>query len=130
MTKDDLHEALHREMLFYCFAQREPRLEIRAGESLISAVWRKMQPYADCGFPRPITETDIEMLYNCSTLSTTTLPTSRLSKSCINRSRLASLSSLSCAPICSRSFATDGLCSGQELQTWCYITCLSTASSA
>lgn len=66
MTKDELREALHREMLFYYFAQRETRLEIRTGESLISAVWRKMQPYADCGFPRPITEADIEMLCNCS----------------------------------------------------------------
>ena len=66
MTKDELCEALHREMLFYYFAQREPRLEIRTGESLISAVWRKMQPNADCGFPRPITEADIEMLCNCS----------------------------------------------------------------
>ncbi len=43
MTKDELCEALHREMLFYYFAQREPRLEIRTGESLISAVWRKVQ---------------------------------------------------------------------------------------
>ena len=66
MTKDELCEAIHREMLFYYFAQREPRLEIRTGESLISAVWRKMLPYADCGFPRPITEADIEMLCNCS----------------------------------------------------------------
>ena len=66
MTKDELRDALHREMLFYYFAQREPRLEIRTGESLISAVWRKMQPYADCGFPRAITEADIEMLCNCS----------------------------------------------------------------
>jgi hypothetical protein len=66
MTKDELCEALHREMLFYYFAQREPRLEIRMGESLISAVWRKVQPYADCGFPRAITEADIEMLCNCS----------------------------------------------------------------
>ena len=66
MTKDELREVLHREMLFYYFALREPRLEIRTGESLISAVWRKMQPYSDCGFPRPITETDIEMLCNCS----------------------------------------------------------------
>ena len=66
MTKDELREALHHEMLFYYFAQREPRLEIRTGESLISAVERKMQPYADCGFPRPITEADIEMLCNCS----------------------------------------------------------------
>ena len=66
MTKDELREALHREMLFYYFAQREPRLEIRTGEPLISAVERKMQPYADCDFPRPITETDIEMLCNCS----------------------------------------------------------------
>ena len=66
MTKDDLREALHREMLFYYFAQREPRLEIRAGESLLSAVWRKMHPYAECGFPRPITEADIEMLCNYS----------------------------------------------------------------
>jgi hypothetical protein len=66
MTKDELCEALHREMLFYYFAQREPRLEIRTGESLISAVWRKMQPYADYGFPRPISEADIEMLCNCS----------------------------------------------------------------
>ena len=66
MTKDELCEALHREMLFYYFAQREPRLEIRTGESLISAVWRKVQPYADYGFPRPITEADIEMLCNCS----------------------------------------------------------------
>ena len=66
MTKDGLREALHREMLFYYFAQREPRLEIRTGESLISAVGRKIQPYADCGFPRPITEADIEMLCNYS----------------------------------------------------------------
>ena len=66
MTKEKFQEALHREMHFYYFAQREPRLEIRTGESLMSAVWRKMQPYADCGFPRPITETDIEMLCNCS----------------------------------------------------------------
>ena len=66
MTKEELCEALHREMLFYYFAQREPRLEIRTGESLMSAVWRKMQPYADCDFPRPITEADIEMLCNCS----------------------------------------------------------------
>ena len=66
MTKDELREALHREMLLYYFAQREPRLEIRMGESLVSAVWRKMQPYADCSFPRPITEADIEMLCNCS----------------------------------------------------------------
>ena len=53
-------------MLFYYFAQREPQLEIRAGESLISAVGRKMQPYAECGFPHQITEADIEMLCNCS----------------------------------------------------------------
>ena len=66
MTKDELRKALHREMLFYYFAQREPRLEIRTGESLISAVWRKMQPYADCGFPHRISEADIEMLCNCS----------------------------------------------------------------
>lgn len=66
MTKDELREALHREMLFYYFAQREPRLEIRTGESLISAVGRKMQPYADCGFPHQISEADIEMLCNCS----------------------------------------------------------------
>ena len=66
MTKDELCEALHREMLFYYFAQREPLLEIRTGEPLISAVWRKVQPYADYGFPRPITEADIEMLCNCS----------------------------------------------------------------
>ena len=66
MTKEELCEALHREMLFYYFAQPEPRLEISTGEPLISAVERKMQPYADCGFPRPITETDIEMLCNCS----------------------------------------------------------------
>ena len=66
MTKEELCEALHSEMLFYYFAQREPRLEVRTGESLISAVGRKMQPYADCGFPRPITETEIEMLCNCS----------------------------------------------------------------
>ena len=66
MTKDKLCEALHREMLFYYFAQPEPRLEIRTSESLMSAVWRKMQPYAACGFPRPITEADIEMLCNCS----------------------------------------------------------------
>ena len=66
MTKDELCEVLHREMLFYYFAQREPRLEIRTGESLISAVGRKMQPYAECGFPRAITEADIEMLCNCS----------------------------------------------------------------
>ena len=66
MTKEELCETLHREMLFYYFAQREPRLEVRTGESLISAVGRKMQPYANCGFPRPITEADIEMLCNCS----------------------------------------------------------------
>ena len=66
MTKEELCEVLHREMLFYYFAQREPRLEICTGESLISAVWRKMQPYAECGFPRAITEADIEMLCNCS----------------------------------------------------------------
>ena len=66
MTKEELCEALHREILFYYFAQPEPRVEIRRGESLISAVGRKMQPYADCGFPRPITEADIEMLCNCS----------------------------------------------------------------
>ena len=66
MTKDKLREALHREMLFYYFAQREPRLEIRTDESLVSAVWRKMLPYADCGFPCSITEADIEMLCNCS----------------------------------------------------------------
>lgn len=66
MTKEELCEALNHEMLFYCFAQREPLLEIRSGESLMSAVWRKMQPYTDCGFPRPITEADIEMLCNCS----------------------------------------------------------------
>lgn len=66
MTKDELCEALHREMLLYYFAQREPRLEIHTGESLISAVWRKMQPYTDCGFPHQITEADIEMLCNCS----------------------------------------------------------------
>ena len=66
MIEDELCEALHREMLLYYFAQREPRLEIRTGESLVSAVWRKMQPYADCSFPRPITEADIEMLCNCS----------------------------------------------------------------
>ena len=66
MTKEELQEALHREILFYYFTQREPRLEIRTGESLISAVGRKMQPYADCDFPRPITEADIEMLCNCS----------------------------------------------------------------
>ena len=66
MTKDELCEALHREMLFYYFAQRDPRLEIRTGEPLISAVGRKMQPYADCGFPHQITEADIEMLCNCS----------------------------------------------------------------
>ena len=28
MAEDELREALHREMLFYYFAQREPRLEI------------------------------------------------------------------------------------------------------
>ena len=66
MTKEELCEALHREMLFYYFAQCEPRLEIRTDESLMGAGWRKMQPYADCGFPRPITEADIEMLCNCS----------------------------------------------------------------
>ena len=66
MTKEELCDALHREMLFYYFAQPEPRLEIRTGESLISAVWQKMQPYTDCGFPRSITEADIEMLCNCS----------------------------------------------------------------
>ena len=43
MTKEELREALHREMLFYYFAQRGPRLEIRTGESLISAVWRKVE---------------------------------------------------------------------------------------
>ena len=64
MTKEELREILHRELLFYYFAQREPRLEIYTGESLISAVGRKMQPYAGCGFPRPITEADIEMLCN------------------------------------------------------------------
>ena len=68
MTKDELREALHREMLFYYFAQREPRLEIRTGESLISAVWRKMQPYAECGFPRPITEADTCGILNAVTL--------------------------------------------------------------
>ena len=66
MTKDELCEVLHREMLFYYFALREPRLEIRAGESLLSAVGRKMQAYAECGFPRPITEADIETFCNCS----------------------------------------------------------------
>ena len=66
MTKQELRETLHREMLLYYFAQPETRLEIRMGESLISAVWRKMLPYADYGFPRPITEADIEMLCNCS----------------------------------------------------------------
>ena len=66
MTKDELREALHREMLFYYFAQPEPRLEIHTGKSLISAVWCKMQPYTECGFPRAITEVDIEMLCNCS----------------------------------------------------------------
>ena len=66
MTKEELCEALHREILFYYFVQCVPRLEFRTDESLISAVWRKMQPYADCGFPRPITEADIEMLCNCS----------------------------------------------------------------
>ena len=66
MTKDELCEALHREMLFYYFAQREPLLDIRVGESLISAVWRMGLPYANCGFPRPISEADIEMLCNCS----------------------------------------------------------------
>lgn len=66
MIKYKLREALHREMLFYYFAQRETRLEVRAGESLLSAVERKMRPYADCGFPRAITEADIEMLCNCS----------------------------------------------------------------
>ena len=66
MTKEELCDALHREMLFYYFAQPEPRLEIRTGEPLISAVWQKMQPYTDCGFPRPISEPDIEMLCNCS----------------------------------------------------------------
>ena len=66
MTKEELCDAIHREMLFYYFAQRKPRLEIRTGESLISAVGRKMQPYAEYGFSRPITEADIEMLCNCS----------------------------------------------------------------
>lgn len=66
MTKDELCEVLHREMLFYYFALREPRLEIHTGESLFSAVGRKMQPYAECGFPRLITEADIEMLCNRS----------------------------------------------------------------
>ena len=66
MIKYKLREALHREMLFYYFAQRETRLEVRAGESLLSAVERKMRPYADSGFPRAITEADIEMLCNCS----------------------------------------------------------------
>ena len=62
MTKEELREALHREMLFYYFAQREPRLEIRTDESLVSAVRRKMQPYTDCGFPRPTTEADYKQL--------------------------------------------------------------------
>lgn len=53
-------------MLFYYFAQRDTMLEIRKNESLMSAVWRKMQPYAACGFPRAITESDIEMLCNSS----------------------------------------------------------------
>ena len=66
MTKYELREALHREMLFYYFAHCEPLLEISTGESLMSAVGRKMQPYADYGFPRQITEADIEMLCNCS----------------------------------------------------------------
>ena len=66
MTKAKLREILHRELLFYYFAQREPRHEVRTGESLISAVGRKMQPYAGYGFPRPITEPDIEKLCNCS----------------------------------------------------------------
>ena len=66
MTTDELREALHREMLFYYFAQPDPQVEIRTGESLVSAVARKMQYYADCGFPREITDADIEMLCNCS----------------------------------------------------------------
>ena len=66
MTKEELCDALHREMLFYYFAQPEPRLEIRTGEPLISAVGRKMQTYTDCSFPRQISEADIEMLCNCS----------------------------------------------------------------
>ena len=66
MTKDGFRESLHREMLLYYFAQREPRLEIRTEESLISAVSLKMQPYTDCGIPSSITEADIEMLCNCS----------------------------------------------------------------
>ena len=66
MTKEELRETLHREMLFYYFAQQNPMLEIRKNESLMSAVWRKMQPYAACGFPRAITESDIEMLCNSS----------------------------------------------------------------
>lgn len=64
MIQDELREMLHREMLCYYFAQREPMLEIRKDESLMSAVWRKMQPYAACGFPRAITESDVEMLCN------------------------------------------------------------------
>lgn len=59
MIQDEL-----REMLFYYFAQREPMLESRKDESLMSAVWRKMQSYAACGFPRAITESDVEMLCN------------------------------------------------------------------
>ena len=55
MTKDELRETLHREMLFYYFAQQNPMLEIRKNESLMSAVWRKMQPYAACGFQSAIT---------------------------------------------------------------------------
>ena len=66
MTKDQLREVLHREMLLYYFAQREPMLEMKAGESFVCAVKRKMQAYADCGFPREITEADIDMLCNCS----------------------------------------------------------------
>ena len=54
MTKDELRETLHREMLFYYFAQRDIMLEIRKNESLMSAVWRKMQPYAAGGFPRTV----------------------------------------------------------------------------
>ena len=75
MTKDELRETLHREMLFYYFAQRDTMLEIRKNESLMSAVWRKMQPYAACGFPRAITESDIEMLwYAANSISSKTEP--------------------------------------------------------
>lgn len=71
MTKDELRETLHREMLFYYFAQQNPMLEIRKNESLMSAVWRKMQPYAACGFrvqlPNPTSKCSATVpLQDCS----------------------------------------------------------------